>query len=988
VRVVAFEGHSNTPITSTSDTTFSAIPSSLEAEESADPIATGTGNAGTGFLTNNRISDTPTNALALTAGALSNIVSGDVVQILGSATGKASTKTGTYLIKHAIASLDPVGVPEKRELVLKTDTRSLRPNGWAQISFPRLVEVDTDNNQLTLENTTLSSGLSAWPTTGTLYLLTRTSQADPEYQTLNYKLDYLALNTANNTFALDLSTLEDFSGTSVPIQTLSTILDEGGFVFAAGFNRFDIDMSQVQQQATGLPESLPKNTVGYDSEDPVGNPAGTTVGGFSGIVVTNEDGLSNVPFTKGGLNPLVRGAPGAGEIGIFIHTPVSSTSFTNDEDAIVYDGVAEYAEVDLAILGTLHATLEAILPGDAFYTSPVFPLVAGMVGFEAQTGIFLEPSWPVPTLDYAGGAQRIVDAGHSSAAANIGFRDGTLFGEMADEGTTWQVKRIRRFHEQLEAIGEKLGPLRYIYQTRRGVVDAYGEGTVGPDATTYPYVVTSNGGTNLGAFNDDLVNVNPGDFFRLLDAEGNVLDQAEIGGIDSDSVIWLREPGLTLVNAADVAGSNFEIYLRKPIVPHEQSNDQLLELLTDQVLLDRRSNFTTQDGGYVPVQQNPTDPRKLQDSDPTVNYVNLGVEAGDIIIIDPAGELAGPTGIPGGVPETGSRPFGDQSVPNRTAATPGQVVPFIAGTPSEFDDNRGFYRITEVTPSTLTVSSETEFSSDVGGEFVTFGVDAEYAVLPTVSASAAPFASPPGGPGVEGQMDLRPTSYAGENGSPTNSFADNLFSIAPISYRIIRPTQLLSEEGANLILFMRERIFSWLEEFDVWFEEDKYGSYFVFQRDEHAADLGNPLIPSLGKGVISNELVDNTRGLVGISPFANVSDCLSVLDRRYWVSDERLDREFPLGSGPGVPSYSTFETNENNPVADVGDGRPGLRDRISEVLDTDDELREQRFAWIDFRANRQDGSIIQEERFEDELPKKRKRELRQIRLTQSIDETS
>jgi hypothetical protein len=37
-------------------------------------------------------------------------------------------------------------------------------------------------------------------------------------------------------------------------------------------------------------------------------------------------------------------------------TPVSSTSFTNDEDAIVYDGVAEYAEVDLAILGTLHAT--------------------------------------------------------------------------------------------------------------------------------------------------------------------------------------------------------------------------------------------------------------------------------------------------------------------------------------------------------------------------------------------------------------------------------------------------------------------------------------------------------------------------------------------------------------------------------------------------------------------------------------------------------
>lgn len=234
-------------------------------------------------------------------------------------------------------------------------------------------------------------------------------------------------------------------------------------------------------------------------------------------------------------------------------------------------------------------------------------------------------------------------------------------------------------------------------------------------------------------------------------------------------------------------------------------------------------------------------------------------------------------------------------------------------------------------------------------------------------------------------MDLRPTAFAGTAGSPPNSFLGNLLSVAPFSYRVFRPSPLFSEEAVDLVLLMRERTLSFLEEFSVFFREDKYGSYFVFQRDEHAADLGNPLIPDEGKGVMSNELIDGVRGLVNISPFANATDGLSVLDRRFWVNDARLDSEFPPGAPAGTPSYATLETNANNPAAEEGDGRPVLTDRIEDVLDNNDQFRELRFAWLDFRVNREDGTLARIRRFLAELPKKRREEIRQIKLAKSIE---
>jgi len=113
---------------------------------------------------------------------------------------------------------------------------------------------------------------------------------------------------------------------------------------------------------------------------------------------------------------------------------------------------------------------------------------------------------------------------------------------------------------------------------------------------------------------------------------------------------------------------------------------------------------------------------------------------------------------------------------------------------------------------------------------------------------------------------------------------------------------------------------------------------------------------------------------------------LAVLDRRFWVNDFRLDSEFPPGSPPGTPSYATLETNVNNPSAEDGDGRPVLPDRIDDVLNDNDQLRELRFAWLDFRVNRENGTLVEIRRFIDQLPKKRREELKQLRLQQSLEE--
>lgn len=996
LRVMGFEGHGNIPILSTNPLIFSALPSSPEAAASAFAIARGVGLAGTAIERNFRISsDGAAPFLALAAGALANVVAGDLCFVTGSADAppKGTTKAGTYLVKHAIEPNNIILTnTTRRELILQTRTLPFNTGrGWAFIDFPTLVESSVvATNTVTVSVTTLASDgvTSAWGATGTLYFIV---QADPEganYSGINLRIDYTAVNTATNTFTVNVLTAASFDGVTLTGMAAIAAIDAlPRDTLVTGFSRFDVRMDavnfrldQVAPFETQFEETLPRNTVGYGSGT-------STAGGFLYVTLEGKGGTPTV-FTFGGAPGLVLGAPAADELGIMIATPLGNTAFVNNPNAYVYDDIPQYVEMNLAnaTWDGLHAAAAAgvfaLLPGDTLTTYDAAQVNPN--GFLAQAGIFFEPSWPRPVLDYSGVNERIVDASNAVVVNTIGYRDGAVFGENATENISWEIRRTRRFHDVLQNVGELLAPLRFVYEIRRGVITAFGPAPVGPDSFLYPFVITS-AGTNLGAFNDNLVNVNPGDVFRLLDDDGvTLLEEVEIGGVESGTQIWLKEPGITQVSALDVVGKPFQIYLRQVPIPHEQSNQQLLSLLSNQVLLERSADLTMQDGGFVEAEVSPIDPRRLQDTDSTINFVTLGVQEGDIVLIDPAGNLEGPSGLPATGLERGSRPFGDRSVPSRTVATPGQQVPFLAGGPSELDDNRGWYRVSAVADSALTVSSETEFSKDPGGGFVTFGSDTEYAVYPTISGSMAPFADPSGGPGIEGQMDLRPTAFAGTAGSPANSFLGNLLSIAPFSYRVFRPSSLFSKEAVDLVLLMRERTLSFLEEFDVFFRQDKYGTYFVFQRDTHVADLGNPLIPDEGKGVMSNALIDGVQGMVHISPFANTTDGLAVLDRRFWIRDARLDSQYPPGSPAGTPSYSTLESNANNPAAEEGEGRPVLTDRIEDVLDNNDQFREFRFAWLDFRVNREDGTLAMIRRFIAELPKKRREELRQLRLAQSV----
>jgi len=996
IKVMAFEGHGNVALASTQPVVFSAIPSSPQDEIGVITAGEGSCEGGlTDFDNRIAVDDTDIDPGVAGSGAvLGRIQPGDIAVITASNLPAlvGTSKAGTYLVKHAVA---PDSGANYGSYTILSKTLPLNSTAGAiQFRFPTLVSLDTFAGKLVLDTTLLSDGTPAWR----LPIAADTRIwfiPDPTDIRTVVSVEYTAHNALTGEFTIDLGTIEDISGglASFPDSIVPGITVSG---FARAEIRFD---------RAGL--GLPRNLVGYRN-DPAAPAFPDAAFGFGKVTIGNPTSQDvagvDTPLQPGiGPSVLTRAAslvneaaaptdtPAIPEILIAEGTPIANTSFDSDPDALVYESVA--AVFIFALDATEWTKVHGEIPFPGGASGPgvrcLYPSDTVEVEFRAQAGVFLEPSVPRPVLDLASGGPKVVDAGNSLVASQIGMRDGGFFGvSLAPNGTEkvrFEVRRIRRFHKAMDNIGDLLAPLRYAYEIRTGVVDSFGPQNLPPQNQPWPYVIEAAGGTQLGPFDDDDVNVNPGDFFRLLDANGKLIDEVEIGAVVDGDRLALKAPGILAVTPANAAGLSFEIYLRKPPVPHAQSNEQLLDLLTDEVLVERSADYAAQTGGWAPIQATPLDPRKLKDTDNAINFAAAGVQEGDIVIIDPAGEVRGPTGLPATGQERGIRPFGDRSVPNRILAQPGQEVPFIAGAPSELDDNRGWYRVTEADSVSVTVNGENTFAGP-GASPVTFGDEAEYAVLPTISNSTAPFADPGGGPGVEGQNDLRPTGFAGEYGSAGDSYQGNLFSIAPFGYRIIRPSALFSDEAVDLICFMRERTLSFIEEFDVLLQGRKHGSYFVFQRDQHIADLGNPLIPDEGLGVMSNALIRGVAGETQISPFANTSDSLAVLDRRFWVNDFRLDGETPSFQA-GVPTYATLENNSGNPAASEGDGRPVLPDLITGVLDNNDQFRPLRLSWIDYRVNREDGKAPEIERTAARLPKERSKQRRALRQSKALEDT-
>lgn len=589
-------------------------------------------------------------------------------------------------------------------------------------------------------------------------------------------------------------------------------------------------------------------------------------------------------------------------------------------------------------------------------------------GFYALSGVFLEPSFPRPTLDLAGSSSRVVTATVPAAAVSlseIGARDvqdyasGLFATPRAFEHVTFYVKRIRRFHEAQNTIGERLAELKYVYSIRRGTVDTYD-----PATRIFTADLSTGNATNIGNFNDTKVNINAGDSLRIYTEDGDLLDSAEIQKVESFSTLKLTRPGLTV----DSTFSNlvFEVYLRQPLVPHEQSCDQLLDLVTDKLVFRRNFDYDpanpTAHGGLVEA-YNALSDTGVDGS--TITWAGLDARVDDYVVIDPAGPLFH-------ADEEGMRPVGDTSVESRS--------PWVKGSPEITDDNRGFYKITKVEAGQLTVNGTSRFTdgSADGNSPVTFGLPAstEYAVMPTVSISRID-----GGTGdqPEGQQALRPTSpasapdYKFEDRDPAQQYK----SIAPFGYRVIRPNNIFSADALELVLFMRERMLSWIEEIQIYYDNDKTSTYYIFQRDDHIEDIGSPGSLIDGEGLVTNAMMESVRGLVEVAPFANVSDCLSILDRRFWILDTNLDSQTPPSS---ATNYASFSDN-------AGDVRPVLPDLITEVLDLQDKFREQRYSWISFRAERVEGSIQVANRAEKRLPKKLRKQREFLLQQDALDKS-
>ena len=642
--------------------------------------------------------------------------------------------------------------------------------------------------------------------------------------------------------------------------------------------------------------------------------------------------------------------------------------------------------------------------------------------FRVQAGFFLEPSFPRSTTNLGAAQPHVVDAGHSlpnpaplpDREREIGMRDyNSYLGTGAVARTTpepvkFEVRRIRRFHEVNDILHGSLRPLQYAYEIRRGRISAppvmdikqFCEVTalsfVMDWETTKPVGApkapdvwndgSENTGTNLGDFEDKDVGINPGDRFRVLDENGDLFEEGEVVSVVSESKVLLTPPGLSNhTNPADYVGMRFEVFLRQAPVPHEQSCEQLLDLITSRRVTRTFADYTTDKGGYVPeiltgqafgdVANRLYDDLNA-DGSSGKTFSALGVRRDDIVLIDPAGRIP----LDGGLPspqERGIRPFGDLGIVDRGAA-------YTAGGPSIYDDNRGFYRVTAVVDNQGTPRLEVTGVSTFAGAAntpIVFPEDTAtravfgYTVYPTIHESALnqpPYVTPDPGVGnrVEGQADLRPTKA---RDATTKSFEGNSYSLRPFSYTIIRPSSLFSDEAVDLALTMRERMLSLIELFRGPMRGRRNGAYYIFQRDEHIDELCDPTDSELGLGVFSNLIVQNIVGRLGVTPFSNFSDGLSLLDRRFWVLDRRLDSLTSAGDGVSMKKVVPGDTPYTAYTDTTGGGAsvlPVLPDRVNLVLDQTDKFRPLRYVWLAYRVHRLLGTLAAIERFDTELPER------------------
>jgi hypothetical protein len=874
------------------------------------------------------------------AGALERVEPGDLVVIrsardVGGTFPRATGKAGTYLVRAAVP-WDDATRPLERRATYRCVAGD--ESGFVRVRFPAItatgtgtltVEVDAAMPAALDLNGVAVTASYAFPATGRVWVLVNEESLDSTQSATYAAAIYSAAYSAYN------GTTGVFSGLSDYRDGLYNTISTGTWNGAVRAGLRVSGMTRVRLEA---PRATAAPLPGYTN---LASPGTLAVFGVRSFAATRN--ATTVTYAANTLGTMTGGSPGT--LVVYQHVPQLATTYLAPSTPIYYE-CAAFLDWSGFHWDGIHTTglfvpagARCILPGDSL-----------TVQYSAAAGIFVELSFPRTGGDYGSESVRVVDRDRSLLATEIGPRRLSSYvtltpsvGQAFYEYAQLEVRRARRWSRATLQLSEPLAALRYVNEIRRGIVSSVvqtGQSCIltanAVSSTRIPIVQVGGAATQLGAFTDSRVGIHYGATVIFGDPAAPVA-RTSVVAVTGAFTLKIEPLEVTLAT-----NTPFQIWLHRAPVPQEQSAEEICLQLTEREILRRTPNYTTGTGGRVAWVANAdaqvaydSSVNRLRDGDLTVNYVSAQVRAGDLVVVDPAGALAGATGAAAPL-ERGAAPHGDRSLSTRSGA-------YVAGGPLHGDDNRGVYRVETVTSSELRVGAVAGVMAGtrtLGDRVVSNGTSA-WTWLPTVHGSWLSGA----GTGREGQNDLRPTALAAAG---SNSFSASWRSVEPFGYRIVRPRSDVDARTLEAAFLFRERILTWMEVLRPWVEESVASTYERFQALAQVNTLGTPEDPFSSAGIVHNDALERVAGVWPVTPYANGSwgTGVDLLGRRVMGGDTRLDRITPARPVTSTP-YTSFAT---------GAGRPTWIDWVETLVGSVERWRAKRWAWLMYRTHRATGS--------------------------------
>ena len=486
------------------------------------------------------------------------------------------------------------------------------------------------------------------------------------------------------------------------------------------------------------------------------------------------------------------------------HNPydLTITGFDYDQDGLITHFFLDY--FNLPLIDSPNNFRAVILKEDNVQLQTYVPV-----------GLGIDPTFPRLKRDLSDTASNYFESAPAFGPITYGEYDlsttpAYLFGDYSD----FTIRRLRRFGDALQDLNRSLEGVSLLYTERTGLV-----GSLTQVGLYYA----------LTAQKTDGLDTNVGDFIDVVSV-GDVITLTVSGSDETKMRVREVSDTLTLSPISgdpSLAHDSFKVHVRGGVIPEIQTLNDLLSF-----------SFTTLfEGGYGTV----SEVNVLADRDE--NFTDLS-QVGDYVIIDPQGALQGSTGYANPI-EYGAPPKGDISKLGYEG--------YVAGTPDPLDDNRGVYKVINVT--------------EVGAlevEPVVKSIYDRFNLLPTVDG---------GSQGV-----LRVTAPSDVN----NSFTGSTDSVEGFSYRIVRAKVEDQASALEWFLFLRERTLSWYEQIGGLKGLSSYGWVDYYERSYErfvgVSDFTHP----------SNENIFGIEGETFNGGFINSATCLSILDRRALIGDYRM----------------------------------------------------------------------------------------------------